>query len=129
MPLFSVQVLDHIALLAGHGSSFYDEYETREVFTDKKYLYNVATWITGHSMEPVYQDGEVPLIRGGSFNYDGAVYAMAWNEQLYIKKVYLEDNGFRLVSINKDNPDKFAPAEEEPRIVGKNIGNFMPIET
>ncbi len=63
MPLFSVQVLDNIALSAGHGSSFYDEYETREVFTDKNYLYDMATWITGHSMEPVYQEGEVVLIR------------------------------------------------------------------
>lgn len=128
VPLFSVQVLDHIALSAGHGSSFYDEYETREAFTDKEYLYDVATWITGHSMEPVYQDGEVALIREGGFDYDGAVYAVAWNEQVYIKKVYLEANGFRLVSINKDYPDKFAPAEDEPRIVGKIVGNFMPIE-
>lgn len=61
-------------------------------------------------MEPVYQDGEVVLIREGGFNYDGAVYAVAWNEQLYIKKVYLEKDGCRLVSINEDYPDKFAPA-------------------
>ena len=128
VPLFSVQVLDHIALSAGHGSGFYDEYETREVFTDKDYLYDVATWITGHSMEPVYQDGEVALIREGGFEYDGAVYAVAWNEQLYIKKVYLEKDGYRLVSINKEYPDKFAPAEDEPKIVGKIVGNFMPIE-
>ncbi|CQR25025.1 Phage transcriptional repressor [Streptococcus varani] len=128
VPLFSIQVLDNVSLSAGHGSSFYDEYETREVFTDKDYLYDVATWIDGHSLEPVYQDGEVALIREGSFDYDGAVYAVTWNEQLYIKKVYLEENGFRLVSINKDYPDKFAPAEDEPRIVGKIVGNFMPME-
>ncbi len=128
IPLFSVHVLDNVALSAGHGNGLWDEYETKEVFTDKDYLYDVATWITGHSMEPIYQDGEVALIREGGFDYDGAVYAITWNEQLYIKKVYLEDNGFRLVSINKDYPDKFAPAEDEPRIVGKIVGNFMPIE-
>ncbi|HEM5209884.1 TPA: helix-turn-helix transcriptional regulator [Streptococcus suis] len=128
VPLFSVHVLDNVALSAGHGNRFWDEYETKEVFTDKKYLYDVATWIEGQSMEPVYQDGEVALIREGGFDYDGAVYAITWNEQLYIKKVYLEDNGFRLVSINKDYPDKFAPAEDEPRIMGKIVGNFMPIE-
>lgn len=126
--LFRVQVLDHVALSAGHGAGFYDEYETREVFTDKDYLYDVATWITGHSMEPVYQDGEVALIREGGFDYDGAVYAVVWNGQLYIKKVYLEANGFRLVSTNKDYPDKFAPAEDNPIIVGKIVGNFMPVE-
>ena len=79
-------------------------------------------------MEPGYQHGEVPLIREGGFDYDGAVYAVAWNEQLYIKKVYLEKDGYRLVSINKEYPDKFAPVEDEPKIVGKIVGNFMPIE-
>lgn len=123
VPLFSVQVLDNIGLSAGNGAGFYDEYETREVFTDKDYLYDVATWITVHSMEPVYQDGEIVLIREGGFDYDGA-----WNEQLYIKKIYLEKYGCCLVSINKYYPDKFVPAEDEPRIVGKIVGNFMPIE-
>ncbi|MFA9413991.1 S24 family peptidase [Streptococcus sp. E29BA] len=129
VPLFSVQVLDNIALSAGHGNGFWDEYETKEVFTDREYLYDVATWIEGQSMEPVYQDGEVALIREGGFDYDGAVYVISWNDQLYIKKVYIEENGYRLVSINKKYEDLFAPAEEEPRIVGKIIGNFMPVET
>lgn len=129
VPLFSVKVLDNVTLSAGHGSGFYDEYETREVFTEKEYFYDIATWIEGDSMEPVYQDGEVALIREGGFDYDGAVYAVAWNEQLYIKKVYLEEDGYRLVSINKDYPAKFAPAEDEPRIVGKIVGNFMPISS
>ena len=128
LPLFSVRVLDNVALSAGHGNGIWDEYETKEVFTDKEYLYDVATWIEGQSMEPVYQDGEVALIREGGFDYDGAVYAIAWNEQVYIKKVYLEKDGYRLVSINNSYPDKFAPAEDGPRIVGKIVGNFMPIE-
>lgn len=128
VPLFSVHVLDNVALSAGYGNGIWEEYEKKEVFTDKEYLYDVATWIEGQSMEPVYQDGEVALIREGSFDYDGAVYAITWNDQVYIKKVYLEDNGFRLVSINKDYPDKFAPAEDNPRIVGKIVGNFMPME-
>ncbi|WP_341931254.1 XRE family transcriptional regulator [Streptococcus pluranimalium] len=127
VPLFSVQVLDNVALSAGHGNDFWDEYETKEVFTDKEYLYDVATWIDGHSMEPVYQNGEVALIREGGFDYNGAVYAIAWNDEVYIKKVYLEENGYRLVSINDSYPDKFAPAEDNPRIVGKVVGHFMPI--
>ena len=49
------------------------------------------------------------------------------NSQTYIKKVYREENGLRLVSINKDYDDKFAPYDENPRIVGKIVGNFMPI--
>ncbi|WP_162012569.1 XRE family transcriptional regulator [Streptococcus sp. S784/96/1] len=127
IPLFSVQVLDNIALSAGHGNGIWDEYETKEVFTNKEYLYDVATWIEGQSMDPIYQDGEVALIREGGFDYDGAVYAIAWNNQVYIKTVYLENDGYRLVSINDTYPDKFAPAEDNSRIVGKIVGHFMPI--
>ena len=42
-----------------------------------------------------------------------------WNEQTYIKRVYLEEDGLRLVSINKKYKDKFAPYDDDPRIVGK----------
>ena len=46
----------------------------------------------------------------------------------YIKRVYLEEDGLRLVSINKKYKDKFAPYDDDPRIVGKIVGNFMPLE-
>ena len=45
-----------------------------------------------------------------------------------IKKVYREEEGLRLVSLNKRYGDKFAPYDEDPRIIGKIVGNFMPIE-
>nr|WP_048800735.1 hypothetical protein [Streptococcus constellatus] len=48
----------------------------------------------------------------------------------YNKKVsqYKEKDGLRLVSINDKYDDKFAKWEEEPRIIGKVVGNFMPVE-
>ena len=79
-------------------------------------------------MEPKYMNGEVVLIKETGFDYDGAVYAVDWDGQTYIKKVYKEKDGLRLVSINNKYKDKFAPYEEDPRIIGKIVGNFMPIE-
>ena len=79
-------------------------------------------------MEPTYQNGEVVLIKQSGFDYDGAIYAVEWDGQTYIKKVYREEDGLRLVSLNKKYADKFAPYEEEPRIIGKIVGNFMPME-
>lgn len=124
IPLYSVKVLDNISLSAGTGESFYDEYETVEVCTDKKYHYDIASWIKGDSMEPIYHDGDVALIKLGEFDYDGAIYAVSWNEKLYIKKVYLESDGYRLVSLNKKYEEIFAPAEDSPRIIGKIIDSF-----
>ena len=79
-------------------------------------------------MEPPYQNGEVALIIETGFDYDGAVYAVVWDSQTYIKKVYREEEGLRLVSIDKGYPDKFAPFDENPRVVGKIVGHFMPLE-
>lgn len=85
-------------------------------------------WIEGDSMEPVYKSGEVALIRSNGFDYDGAVYALSWNDSVYIKKLYREEYGFRMVSLNKDYPEKFIPYEDEPKIVGLVVGHFMPVE-
>ena len=128
-PLFPVQVLSDIQLSAGLGDGFFDEFETETVYSDEEqYGYDIATWIEGDSMEPIYKSGEVALIRSNGFDYDGAVYALSWNDSVYIKKLYRDEDGFRMVSLNKDYPEKFIPYEDEPRIVGLVVGHFMPVE-
>ena len=128
-PLFSVQVLADVQLSAGLGEGFFDEFETETVYSDEEqYGYDIAAWIEGDSMEPVYKSGEVALIRSNGFDYDGAVYALSWNDSVYIKKLYRDEDGFRMVSLNKDYPEKFIPYEDEPRIVGLVVGHFMPVE-
>lgn len=129
IPLFSVQVLSDIQLSAGLGEGFFDEFETETVYSDEEqYGYDIAAWIEGDSMEPVYKSGEVALIRSIGFDYDGAVYALSWKDSVYIKKLYRDEDGFRMVSLNKDYPEKFIPFEDEPRIVGLVVGHFMPVE-
>ncbi|MFM0818663.1 helix-turn-helix transcriptional regulator [Streptococcus suis] len=127
--LFSYQVLSDVQLSAGPGVGLNDEFETETVYSEDEYTgFDIATWISGNSMEPVYKDGEVALIRSNGFDYDGAVYALSWNDSVYIKKLYREEDGFRMVSLNKDYPEKFIPYEDDPRIVGLVVGHFMPVE-
>ena len=98
-PLYSVQVLSDIQLSAGLGEGFFDEFETETVYSDEEqYGYDIAAWIEGDSMGPVYKSGEVALIRSNGFDYDGAVYALSWNDSVYIKKLYRDEDGFRMVS-------------------------------
>ena len=128
VPLFAVEVLSDVALSAGLGESFFDEFETETVYSEEEqYGYDIAAWIKGDSMEPVYLDGEVALIRASGFDYDGAVYALSWNDSVYIKKLYREENGFKMVSLNDDYPDKWIPYEDKPRIVGLVISHFIPV--
>lgn len=115
-------------LSAGIGASVYGDLDYDVVYYNEELPHDFASWVDGNSMEPTYQNGEVALIRETGFDYDGAVYAVVWDSQTYIKKVYREEEGLRLVSINKDYPDKFAPFDENPRVIGKIVGHFMPFE-
>ncbi|MDG3181962.1 LexA family transcriptional regulator [Streptococcus suis] len=115
-------------LSAGIGASVYGDLDYDVVYYNEELPHDFASWVDGNSMEPTYQNGEVALIRETGFDYDGAVYAVVWDSQTYIKKVYREKEGLRLVSINKDYPDKFAPFDENPRVIGKIVGHFMPLE-
>ncbi|HFI0304162.1 TPA: S24 family peptidase [Streptococcus suis] len=130
LPLYSYHVLSEVKLSAGPGQGVYDDYATETVYADKEYSgYDVAAWVRGTSMEPQYLDGEVALIRETGFDYDGAVYALVWEGQTYIKKLYREEEGLRMVSINKrGNPDRFISYDDDFHVVGKVVGHFMPIE-
>ena len=113
---------------AGIGSSVYNDQNYDTVYYDEELAHDFASWISGDSMEPKYQNGSVALIRETGFDYDGAVYAVVCNNQTYIKRVYQEEQGLRLVSINPKYRDIFLSYDEDPRIVGIIVGNFLPVE-
>ena len=126
IPLYSYKVFERLS--AGTGYTYFGDGNYDEVFYDEELDHDFASWVFGDSMEPTYLNGEVVLIKQTGFDYDGAVYAVDWDGQTYIKKVYREEDGLRLVSLNKRYGDKFAPYDEDPRIIGKIVGNFMPVE-
>ena len=113
---------------AGIGASVYGDRNFDTVYFNEELAHDFASWVSGDSMEPKYQNGSVALIRETGFDYDGAVYAVVCNNQTYIKRVYREADGLRLVSINSKYKDVFIPYEEDPRIVGIIVGNFVPLE-
>ena len=115
-------------LSAGIGSSVYNDQNYDTVYFDEELSHDFASWVSGDSMEPKYQNGSVALIRETGFDYDGAVYAVVCNSQTYIKRVYREEHRLRLVSINPKYQDIFISYDEDPRIVGIVVGNFMPIK-
>ena len=113
---------------AGIGASVYDDRDYDTVYFDEELAHDFASWVSGDSMEPKYQNGSVALIRETGFDYDGAVYAVVCNNQTYIKRVYREKEGLRLVSINPRYDDIFISYDEDPRVVGVIVGNFIPLK-
>lgn len=124
--LYEYKVFEKLA--AGNGYSYFNDGNYDTVFHNKELDHDFASWVFGDSMEPNYFNGEVVLIKETGFDYDGAVYAIDWDGQTYIKKVYREKDGLRLVSSNKKYKDKFAPYDEDPRVIGKIVGSFQPLE-
>lgn len=78
-------------------------------------------------MEPELPNGDVVLIKQSMNIDDGQIYAVEFNGQTYIKKIYRNKTYLRMVSINEKYEDIFAPYEENPRIIGKIVGHFTPI--
>ena len=124
--LFEYHVYERMS--AGIGASVYDDRNFDTVYFNEELAHDFASWVSGDSMEPKYQNGSVALIRETGFDYDGAVYAVVCNNQTYIKRVYREEDGLRLVSINPKYKDIHISYEEDPRIVGIIVGNFVPME-
>ena len=125
-PLTEYHVFEKLS--AGTGETYYEDRNYDTVFFDEDIAHDLASWVYGDSMEPDYPNGSVALIKDTGWDYDGAIYAVDWDGQSYVKKVYKEKNGLRLVSLNNKYADKFAPFSEEPRIIGKVVGNFIPLE-
>ncbi|WP_264338449.1 S24 family peptidase [Streptococcus anginosus] len=125
-PLTEYHVFEKLS--AGNGYDYMEDRNYDVVFYNKDIDHDFASWVYGDSMEPKFLDGSVALIKDTGWDYDGAIYAVDWDGQSYIKKVYKEKDGLRLVSINDKYDDKFAKWEEGPRIIGKVVGNFVPME-
>ena len=124
--LFEYHVYERMS--AGIGASVYGDRNFDTVYFNEELAHDFASWVSGDSMEPKYHNGSVALIWETGFDYDGAVYVVVCNNQTYIKRVYREEEGLRLVSINPKYKDIYLSYDEDPRVVGIIGGNFVPME-
>lgn len=115
------------ALSAGTGFGYTDDVSYSTVYWHEELEYDLATWINGDSMEPDFHNGDVALIKKqDQVDYEGQVCAVDWDGNSYIKKVFMEDGGLVLHSINPIYDDKFASWDEQPRIIGVVTAHFKP---
>ena len=127
------KVIAFAGLSAGKGYS-YEEHEQTTVYTDRDDLkpHDFATIVHGDSMQPLYNDGDVVLISNGYDNVQGGIYAVDFNDESFLKRVYFEGNRIRLVSINPNYSDKhiYLPIDEGIylNIIGKVVDSFKPIQ-
>lgn len=81
--------------------------------------YDLAFKVSGDSMEPLFEDGEIVFVRKQLEPINGAIMAVQIDEEAFIKKVYVEADRLRFVSLNKKYPDFYADNCNDIRIIGK----------
>lgn len=132
--LFPVQGTTFATAASGFGRGYEaDDYDTYTVYTDEEPpLYDYAIGIRGDSMLPRYEAGDILyIVDKGMSTYSGQLCIVVYNGQTYFKKVYTEDRGLRLVSLNKKYDDIFIdypPAEDTYIKIYDVVGSFTPIE-
>lgn len=116
--LYQVEVVSETAAACGFNYGFgYEDTDRETIEVDEKPPHHdIATKVSGDSMQPDYQDGDILyLVDKGLTTYSGDLAVIAYGDRSYFKKIYTENGCLRLVSLNDKYEDiilDFPPAED-----------------
>ena len=116
--LYQVEVVSETAAACGFNYGFgYDDTDRETIEVDEQPpRHDIATKVSGDSMQPDYQDGDILyLVDKGLTTYNGDLAVIAYGDRSYFKKIYTENRRLRLVSLNDKYEDiilDFPPAED-----------------
>lgn len=116
--LYQVEVVSETAAACGFNYGFgYDDTDKETIEVDEQPpRHDIATKVSGDSMQPDYQDGDILyLVDKGLTTYNGDLAVIAYGDRSYFKKIYTENRRLRLVSLNDKYEDiilDFPPAED-----------------
>lgn len=116
--LYQVEVVSETAAARGFNYGFgYDDIDRENIEVDEQPPHHdIATKVSGDSMQPDYQDGDILyLVDKGLTTYNGDLAVIAYGDRSYFKKIYTENGRLRLVSLNDKYEDiilDFPPAED-----------------
>lgn len=116
--LYQVEVVSETAAACGFNYGFgYDDTDKETIEVDEQPpRHDIATKVSGDSMQPDYQDGDILyLVDKGLTTYNGDLAVIAYGDRSYFKKIYTENGRLRLVSLNDKYEDitlDFPPAED-----------------
>ena len=109
------------ALSAGTGQQIFDNpIEEVEIPTSiiPNETYDIMLKIVGDSMQPAFKDGEYVFIKLTKDIRSGQFAAIIVDGEAYLKKVYIDDDCLRLVSLNKGYEDIIVDDISNVEIVG-----------
>lgn len=116
--LYQVEVVSETAAACGFNYGFgYEDTDRETIEVDEQPpRHDIATKVSGDSMQPDYQDGDILyLVDKGLTTYNGDLAVIAYGDRSYFKRIYTENGRLRLVSLNDKYEDiilDFPPAED-----------------
>lgn len=116
--MYQVEVVSETAAASGFNYGFgYDDTDRETIEVDEQPpRHDIATKVSGDSMQPDYQDGDILyLVDKGLTTYNGDLAVIVYGDRSYFKKIYTENGRLRLVSLNDKYEDiilDFPPAED-----------------
>ena len=116
--LYQVEIVSETAAACGFNYGFgYDDTDRETIAVhERPPRHDIATKVSGDSMQPDYQDGDILyLVDKGLTTYNGDLAVIAYGDRSYFKKIYTENGRLRLVSLNDKYEDiilDFPPAED-----------------
>ena len=131
--LYTIDVVEKLAAGYGHYLADTPQEYTAIIDINPNTLpsYNYASLVSGDSMLPDYEEGDIVLISQGYDFQNGYVYALIYEDESYLKKVYIENNYIILKSLNPNYKDiKIKTGENLDiglRIIGRVIHSLKPL--
>ena len=126
-------IVEDEQLSAGYGNAVSNTGSKYKAYTPEHLSrYDGAARIKGESMEPDFPNFSIATFLKTGFGRSGEIYAISegdlGEEQLYIKQVFQEENGFRIHSLNPKYKDFYLGEDDNFRIIGPVVDNFVEIE-
>lgn len=109
------------AVSAGTGEFLVDEtYEEIELPIEQIPLEaDFCLSVNGDSMEPTFHDDEYVFVKKQLDIFSGKIGVAILNGEAFLKRIWLENDGARLESLNKKYKDIIVTKNDDFRIIGK----------
>ena len=124
------KIVDIYGRLSAGGGAYNDKSVIETVEVDSAPAkYDMAFVVSGDSMEPMFEDGEVVFVNETQDVFNGQIAAIEINDEAFIKKIYIEGKRMRMVSLNVDTdkdgkrlyPDFYADECDNLFVIGRVI--------
>lgn len=118
-PVSNVKVSGYAS--AGTGETLLDEVSFDVELKGNVPTHDIALQVNGDSMTPIFEDKEIIFIEKVNEINNGQIGVFIIDGEAYVKKVFIEDDRIRLVSLNKKYNDLYFYNNESIELVGKVI--------